>query len=170
MPENSRGGADEVSVRLLADAPHLIKAVGEMRWQEWGKPPEPTSQRWWVQATEREAGREALPVSWVAVGRGGEALGAVGLGEYDLDEIRDHRSPWLMGTIVRDDVRGKGIGTLLVESLHRWAAAKGFPELWVGTEKAASFYERCGYAFVESISRSSGELVAILKYEPQVCR
>lgn len=40
-----------VSIGLLADHPPLIPAVGEMRWREWGRPPEPESLDWWVEVT-----------------------------------------------------------------------------------------------------------------------
>ena len=33
------------------------------------------------------------------------ALGAVGLGQFDIEERRD-RSPWVLGMIVRPDRRG----------------------------------------------------------------
>ena len=50
-----------------------------------------------------EAGQRGLPVTWVAVGVGGEAAGAVGLGEFDIAERRD-RSPWVLGMVVRSAV------------------------------------------------------------------
>ena len=71
--------ADSVTVQFLADHEHLIAAVGELRWREWGHPPEPEDRSWWIDGTAREAGRDRLPVTWVAIGAGGEALGAVGL-------------------------------------------------------------------------------------------
>ncbi len=52
-----------VLVRLLADAPHLIEPVGRMRFAEWGSNNNVDE---WISITEREAGRDELPVSWVA--------------------------------------------------------------------------------------------------------
>ena len=66
-----------VSVYLLADHPHLVPAVGEMRWKEWGNEPGREDLRWWVDVTAREAGRDALPVTWVAIDDRGRAVGAV---------------------------------------------------------------------------------------------
>jgi hypothetical protein len=43
-------------------------------------------------------------MTWVASDQSG-ALGAVGLGLFDIEERRD-RSPWLLGMIVRPDRRG----------------------------------------------------------------
>nr|MBA3873739.1 hypothetical protein [Anaerolineae bacterium] len=81
-----------VSIKLLADYPHLFSAVGELRWQEWGRPPEPERLDWWVNITAYEAGRDHLPVTWVAIDEHGQAVGAVGLGEFDIEERRD-RTP-----------------------------------------------------------------------------
>ncbi len=114
-----------VTVRLLADHAQAIPAVGRMRWQEWGHPPEPDDPAWWVDVTRREAGRDRLPITWVAVDARGDALGAVGLAAYDIDERRD-RSPWLVGMIVRADRRGRGIGGQLVAALEAWAGSRGY--------------------------------------------
>src|SRR5262245_40139092 len=112
-----------LTVQLLAERVHLIPAVGALRWQEWGHPPEPVEREWWVDVTAREAGRDALPVTWVAIDAGGDALGAVGLAEYDIDERRD-RSPWLVGMVVRAERRNEGIGGRLVAELEAWAAGR----------------------------------------------
>ena len=98
-----------ISVHLLADHPQLIPAVGEMRWKEWGNGPEREDLGWWVGVTAQEAGRDALPVTWVAIDDRGCAVGAVGLAEFDLEERRN-RSPWLIGMIVSGPLRGSGIG------------------------------------------------------------
>ena len=67
-----------------------------------GRAPEPTDRAWWRPEAVREAGRDELPITWVTSG----ASGAVGLGEFDIEERRD-RSPWLLGMIVRPDRRAR---------------------------------------------------------------
>ncbi len=149
------------SISLLADKPDLIAHVAEMRWREWGHPPEPTDLSWWLATTTREAGRDSLPVTFVAVDDSGDAVGAVGLDEFDLDERRD-RSPWVTGTIVRRDLRRSGTGRALMERLEEWAASRGVSEAWVGTEAAKDFYQRCGWAPLETFTAHSGQPVTIL--------
>lgn len=153
--------ARSVTIALLADHMGLVPAVGQMRWREWGHAPEPEDSASWVDVTRREAGRERLPVTWVALDERGEALGAVGLAEYDIEERRD-RSPWLIGMIVRDDLRRRGIGRRLVARLESWAREHGFTQLWVATGPAAPFYQNCGWAPVETIERATGETAVIL--------
>src|SRR5262245_19135985 len=107
-----------LTVTLLADSLTSAEAVAEMRWQEWGHPPEPEDPAWWLETTIREAGREKLPVTLVAHGVVDEVLGAVGLDTYDLDERHD-TSPWVTGMIVRRDRRGEGVGRALLQHLEQ---------------------------------------------------
>lgn len=75
-------------------------------------------------------GRTSIPVAFIAVGLDGSVLGGVGIHEFDLEERRD-RSPWIVGTIVRADRRGEGIGQALMARLEAWANAVGIERLWV---------------------------------------
>ena len=51
------------TVTMLAECLSLAEAVAEMRWREWGHPPEPEDRTWWLETTIREAGKETLPFS-----------------------------------------------------------------------------------------------------------
>lgn len=148
-------------VTLLADSLSSAEAVADMRWKEWGRPPEPEDPAWWLETTVREAGREGLPVTFVAHDVTGDVLGAVGLDTYDLDERHD-TSPWVTGMIVRRDRRGQGIGQTLMQQLESWAAEHRIAEAWVGTDLALRFYQRCGWTVQETFTRSTGQRVAVL--------
>ena len=149
---SDRPAPGEVSVDLLADRTDLIEEVTDLRWREWGHPPEPVDREWWYSATVREAGRGRLPVTWVASDPAG-ALGAVGLGQFDIEERRD-RSPWLLGMIILPDRRQSGLGRLMLAHLEGWAHENGFQHLWVATGGAAvGFYQRCGWRISETVER-----------------
>jgi hypothetical protein len=60
------GVSGGVAVALLADFPSSMQAVADIRWQEWGHPPESEDPAWWLETTIREAGRIDLPVTFVA--------------------------------------------------------------------------------------------------------
>lgn len=151
-----------ISIKLLADYPELIPAVGEIRWRDWGHAPEPEELDWWVNVTEKEAGRESLPVTWVALDEQGQAVGAVGLAPLDIEERRD-RSPWVIGMIVRPEAREQGIGRALLATLEAFVSSKDYRQIWVGTgDQAVHFYERCGWTLTETIERATGETVLIL--------
>jgi GNAT superfamily N-acetyltransferase len=151
-----------VAVHLLADSADLIASIGDLRWREWGHAPEPEGLDWWVNVTAHEAGRDRVPITWVAIDERGGALGAVGLGAFDLEERRD-RSPWVLGMIVQPDCRGMGIGRLLLAHLEAWAAIHGYKQLWVANEgPAIGFYRKCGWEWSETVERASGEAVSVL--------
>jgi GNAT superfamily N-acetyltransferase len=148
-------------VDLLADRADLIEMVTDLRWREWGHEPEPTERDWWRDATIREAGRDRLPLTWVASDSSG-ALGAVGLGLFDIDERHD-RSPWLLGMIVRPDCQGTGLGRLLLAHLEQWASGHAYPEVWAANEgRAVNFYRRCGWTVQETVERSGRPTVVVL--------
>jgi GNAT superfamily N-acetyltransferase len=150
-----------VTVTLLADSLTSAQAVAQMRWREWGHPPESTDQAWWLETTVREAGREDLPVTFVAHDPDGAVLGAVGLDAYDLDERQD-TTPWVTGMIVRRDRREQGVGRALMQQLERWAAEHGIAEAWVGTDLALGFYQRCGWTRLEAFTTSTGQHMDVL--------
>jgi GNAT superfamily N-acetyltransferase len=141
-----------IAVRLLADLPHLVEPIGRLRWQEWH---ERGHLDFWVDTTGREAGRDELPVTWVAVDPTGAAVGAVALGPHDVDE-RPELTPWVWGLVVRADIRDRGVGRMLLSRLERFAVGRGYPEIWVATgPPAETFYERCGWRTVERIGTTN---------------
>jgi GNAT superfamily N-acetyltransferase len=151
-----------VTIQLLADNEHLIEPIGDLRWREWGHAPEPEERDWWVAITAREAGRDRLPVTWVAIDERGGALGAVGLGLFDLEERRD-RSPWVLGMIVQPHHRGMGVGSLLLATLEAWAHAHGYLQVWVATGgRAIDFYLKCGWEMTEKVERAEGDAAIVL--------
>jgi GNAT superfamily N-acetyltransferase len=138
-----------------------MKAVADMRWLEWGHPPEPEDPDWWFSTTVHEAGTVELPVTFVAQGLNDQVVGAVGLDNYDLDERQD-TSPWVTGMIVRRDQRGTGVGRTLMQHLERWCAEHGIAEAWVGTDLALGFYQRCGWTLQETFTTDAGQRMDVL--------
>ncbi len=132
---------------LLADQPELIAEVGVLRWREWADGADTPGA--WIELTAREAGRDELPVTLVAMDLDGHALGAVALGGRDdaLSELEaEGRSPWLLGMVVRADQRLCGVGRLLVSALEDIASDHGYDQVWVATgDDALEFYRHCGW-------------------------
>jgi GNAT superfamily N-acetyltransferase len=153
------------SVVDLADRPDLIDQVGELRWKEWGRPPEPVDLDWWVDATRRESGPADVPVTFAAVTPSGTPVGAVGLGEFDIEERRD-RSPWVLGMVVLPAWRRLGIGRMLLARLEAHAAAHGYEQIWVATGEACTFYQRCGWSPMEELVNARGEPMTVLALGP----
>jgi GNAT superfamily N-acetyltransferase len=133
-----------IEITTPADAPQLVPEVVEMAWEQWGAEHADDPRERWLREAERDS-RNHLPTSagFVAVD-GDRAVGTVQLHEFEIDAIRD-RSPWVCGMVVRPQYRRAGVGRRLLVALEQFAAGHGVPQLWVFTEDAAGFYERCGW-------------------------
>jgi GNAT superfamily N-acetyltransferase len=156
---------DDTRVALLAARPELMIPLARIRWSEWGDHPGREDLRWWVDTTRGEMGEtgsSGLPVTFVAVDPAGEVLGGVGLIPVEHPELAD-RGPWVVGTIVRADHRGHGVGAALLSGLSRWAALAGIDRLWVATGPAAvDFYRRCGFTVTDVARLYDGDRPTIL--------
>jgi GNAT superfamily N-acetyltransferase len=143
-----------VLVHLLADHPHLIPEAGVLRWTEWGyDDPSPDQ---WIAITERESGRDELPVTLVAIDdETGSVIGVVGLDVADgalTEDERASRTPWLVGMVVRRDARHRAVGRTLVGALEDLARSLGHGRVWVVTgSDALHFYRACGWADAQSL-------------------
>jgi GNAT superfamily N-acetyltransferase len=142
-----------VVIALLADHPDLVEQAGILRWTEWGYGDPAPDQ--WIAITAREAGRDVLPVTLVAIDSGGSVAGVVGLDAADdalTDEERAGRTPWLVGMVVRRDARHRDIGRRLVHALEDLAREHGHTRIWVVTGgDAEDFYRACGWVDVEQL-------------------
>jgi len=150
------------TVELLVDRPDLLIPLARIRWHEWGDEPGREDPQWWIDTTRRECGRTDPPVTFVAADAAGETVGGVGLIPVERPEFAD-RGPWVVGTIVRADRRGEGIGTALMARLTDWAGGTGIDRLWVSTgARAVDFYRRCGFEPYEVATPGGGDPINVL--------
>ena len=151
-----------VTFELLADRPDLLIPLARIRWSEWRNHAGREELQWWIDTTRRETGRETPPVTFVAIDTTGEVVGGVGIVPVELPELAD-RGPWVVGTVVRADRRGQGVGTALMSRLTRWAAEAGIDQLYVATGgRAVDFYRRCGFTVAEVVQLPNGDEPTIL--------
>jgi GNAT superfamily N-acetyltransferase len=128
---------------LLADQPELIAEVGVLRWRAAG---EGGTAGPWIESTARDAGREQLPVTLVAMDLDGQAIGAVTVGESDDSGGCSTRAPWLVRMVVRPGERRCGVGRLMVSAAEDLARQLGHAALWVSPrEEDREFYRACGW-------------------------
>jgi len=152
--------AGPTTIALLADHSDLTEQVGVLRWTEWGYgDPSPAE---WIAVSEREAGRDELPVTLVAIDDGGSVVGVVGLDAADdalTDEERAARAPWLVGLVVRRDSRRRGVARTLVHALEDVVREHRHDRMWVVTGgDAVDFYRACGWTDVEHLVTSREQL------------
>jgi GNAT superfamily N-acetyltransferase len=104
--------------------------------------------------------REALPLALIAL-RDGIVLGTATL-SYDSITTHPHLGPWLTAFYVRPELRRRGIGRKLVAAIEAAAQRLGYEQLYAGSGRAASLFERIGWHVLERLSYH-GEEIAILR-------
>jgi GNAT superfamily N-acetyltransferase len=130
---------------LLADQPELIAEVGVLRWRAAGQDGTPGP---WIESTARDAGRDGLPLTLVAMGLDGQVIGAVTLGAADDDDVARSSAiaPWLVRMVVRPGERRCGIGRLMIAAAEDLAREHGHATLWVAPrQEDLDFYRACGW-------------------------
>jgi GNAT superfamily N-acetyltransferase len=88
-------------------------------------------------------------------------VGCLSVTDDDLDERFADRGPWLSGMVVIPRARNLGVGRVLVKAAESTARSFGVPELWLRTETAGPFYERCGWSY--AAPKQSLRLAAVLR-------
>ena len=74
-----------------------------------------------------------------------EVLAVIGLCDFDdLEEYR-HLKPWLCAFVVREDLRGSGIGSQVLELMEARARDYGIELVYLWTEDQLEFYLKRGY-------------------------
>lgn len=138
----SRGGASAARVRPASagDAGRLAELSGQLGYPVSGD----TMARRLGRLVEREDNlvlvAELLPE--------GKVVGWVHGAEQDLLESGSRCE--ILGLVVDQECRGRGIGRRLVDALEGWAASRGLEQITVRSNVARTgshpFYERLGYA------------------------
>jgi len=138
-------GRPALFLGLLADQPELIAEVGALRWRASGGDGTPGP---WIEATARDAGREGLPLTLVAMDLDGQAIGAVTLGPTDesVADVCPGLRPWVVRMVVRPGERRCGVGRLMVSAAEDLAREHGHDRIWVSADgEDAGFYRECGW-------------------------
>ncbi len=152
----------EVTIDYLKEHPQHQEIVAEWVFSEWGKSFGAST----IEATrQRVAGRmrdNAIPLAMIALDDG-EPVGTISLKIDDMD-TRPELTPWIASVYVRKDMRGRGIGSMLVSGAEEAARKIGIQKLYLFTENRRSFYERLGWVFFEETDYC-GEKVTILSKE-----
>lgn len=136
----------------LSDHPRHVPAAAQLVHDEfWSDRP--------GHSPERMAARMREAVTLVALDSDGAVAGVVNLVDND-DEERTHLRPWLAGMVVRQDLRGRGIGSALVRALLAEARRLGVDTLYFGTD-GPGFHERLGATLHEQVTDD----FCIMKFE-----
>ena len=140
----------------LADNPALGKDPLEWSLALWGDENPWFSPDQWRSFYSESA--HANYQNWDAEGRDQELIyiavtsekvvGAIAI--VDFDDIEDfrHLKPWVAAFIVDPTLRGKGLGSQILEALEGKAREFGITRLYLWTEDRKDFYLKRGYSLV----------------------
>lgn len=159
MKENDHPSPNHMLVTHLFNHPQLIDPVAKMIYDEfWVDVVDGMSHADLVAHLKTATAAHQMPLSLIAL-VDGQLAGTVNLIEND-DEKRAHLRPWLAAMVVREDLRGRGIGTALVNALLADAQLMNISTVYFGTD-GPGFYERLGALTHEHVRDD----FAIMKFE-----
>lgn len=134
-------------VESLSEHPGLIDTVIGWHWHEFSAGHSDASLAHWRAQLVERSNRDRIPFTLIAFADD-EPVGCVTVCTDDLDSRFADRGPWLSGMLVVNAARNLGIGRALLRAVADRARELGADELWLRTETAPSFYERCGWSTV----------------------
>ena len=92
-----------------------------------------------------------------------EVVAAIALCDFDdFEELRDLK-PWIAAFIVREDLRGSGIGTEVLRLIEIQAIAFGIKIIHLWTEGQATFYSNRGYIKIKQLSKGTRTIDVLKK-------
>lgn len=123
---------------------YLVSEVALLLHAEWGDLP-PWSDR---AAVERRlvnsSGDAVFPYAFIALAEDGQFAGTASVKLRELEGHSD-KEHWLGEVFVRKDMRGRGLGTLLVNEGVRYAFGAGAAALYLYTPDQQALYARLGW-------------------------
>jgi GNAT superfamily N-acetyltransferase len=146
---DERAVATEVEVESLADHIELVDLISHWHWKEWGVEEIAGSEAEWRDALQSRAARVGFPFTLVAfVARA--PVGSVSVCWDDVDIDFAEHGPWISGMYVHPSARDFGVGRRLLAAAESRCRQEGVRELWLHTNEAQRFYERCGWTTVRA--------------------
>lgn len=135
-------------IEPLADHPHLISKVAKLLHEEWGAFPPWSS----LPAIEARllAGAQLrhAPFTLVALSAMNEFLGTASVKLFELTGHHD-KEHWLGEVFILNTLRGRGIGSALINDCIRRSIDQGIQALYLYTPDQKKLYERFGWHEVE---------------------
>ena len=150
----------ELQIVNLADHPQYADEFSRLTWEWWGKkegrPIEEIQYR-----TKHSLGKNDIPQVIIALLEK-ELAGFVSLWDNDFSNRQDLR-PWLASLYVKEEHRGKGIGTALQKRAIELVKQFGYKKLYLRTDEE-NYYERTGWKLKE-LAPLKGKTTRVYEYE-----
>jgi GNAT superfamily N-acetyltransferase len=150
----------EPRVELLRPNSPLIDIIVDWHWREWSSDHDDADIDVWRAGVRKRTNLDRVPFTLVAH-LDGEPVGCLSVSDDDLDERFADRGPWLSGMLVIARARNLGVGRALVDAAESTSRRFGVLELWLRTETAGPFYERCGWLY--AVPKQGLRLAAVMR-------
>lgn len=143
-------------IENIVDHVDLVPVVARWHWDEWGEADPRGSFESWTRGLAAKTRRDGVPTTFVALDADGRAIGSVTLSEHDMPDHAEFAiyGPWIGGTFVVPEARGRGVGSALMQHAVGEAKRWGIECLYLYTSSAERFYAALGWT-----------TVALVKYE-----
>ena len=138
-----------ITVSRLIEHPEVLPIVAvwfQSEWPDWYGPGGFGDVKRDVQSFANEG---SLPVGVVAFSAG-EPCGAAALKAESIPS-HTHLAPWAAAGFVVPELRGRGIGALLLSALEAEAKALGYDSIYCGTATANSLLQRSGWRAIDAV-------------------
>jgi len=147
-------------IEPLADHPHLIGEIAQLLYEEWG------AFAPWASLPAIEARLTAgaqlhrAPFTTVALSAADELLGTASVKLFELPNHPD-KTHWLGEVFIPKALRGRGVGSALINDSVRRSIDIGIQALYLSTPDQQKLYERFGWRVVEQ-AMVDGEAVSVM--------
>ena len=164
-----------MKIRLVPASTHPELLEIPLRWSLdlWGEGKEEFSVEDWIDFYQRvqksdyqtwnlnSDGKELLYL--VMPEESPEVIGVIGLCDFDdLEEFR-HLRPWICAFIVREDLRGMGIGRQIISEIEHMAKSFGIETVYLWTEDQVGFYLKLGYNKIDELNKPNRHIHVLSK-------
>jgi GNAT superfamily N-acetyltransferase len=152
-----------VRVENLAAHPELVELIARWHWDEWGDSDPDGSIATWTSGLRERLGRDAVPMTFVALDERETPIGSVCLVEHDMPGLPRvlHLTPWIAAAYVVPERRRHGVGRALMTHSQATAAGMGIANLYLYTSTAGGFYEELGWRPIESLWYEGGQVTVM---------
>ena len=84
-----------------------------------------------------------------------QVVASIALCDFDdLEEFRRYK-PWIAAFIVRQDLRGKGVGERVLKLVEAKAMDYGIKLVYLWTEGQREFYAKRGYEYLDTLNKEN---------------
>ena len=164
----------EIRLRPVPEVSHLAGAPLEWSLKLWGQGKEEFSAQDWKDFYNKTLtsnydqwnlngfDQELLFLATINNQGVDEAVASIAICDFDdFEELRKYK-PWVAAFVVREDLRGTGVGTVVLGLVEQKAKSYGINQIYLWTEGEKAFYQKRGYKEVEQLVKAD-RIIDVLK-------